>query len=51
MRILMVSQVYDPFHHLGGPAFKVRALAEHLARRGQSVAVLTTSLGPQQPPV
>ncbi|MCL6565084.1 MAG: glycosyltransferase [Acidobacteriia bacterium] len=50
MRILMVSQVYDPFHHLGGPAFKVRALAEHLARRGQSVAVLTTSLGPQQPP-
>lgn len=50
MRILMVSQVYDPFHHLGGPAFKVRALAEHLARRGHSVAVLTTSLGPQQLP-
>ncbi len=50
MHTLMVSQVYDPFHHLGGPTFKVRALAEHLARRGHSVVVLTTSLGPQQPP-
>jgi glycosyltransferase involved in cell wall biosynthesis len=45
-----VSQVYHPFHHLGGPAFKVRALAEHLAARGHDVTVLTTSFGPPQPP-
>ncbi len=50
MRTLMVSQVYHPFHHLGGPAFKVRSLAEHLAARGHEVSVLTTSLGPAQPP-
>lgn len=49
MRALLVSQVYHPFHHLGGPAFKVRALAEHLAACGHPVTVLTTSFGPPQP--
>lgn len=50
MRILKVTQVYHPFLAHGGPAFKVRAIAERLAARGHRVTVLTTSLGPQQPP-
>lgn len=43
MRILSVSQVYHPFGEMGGPAFKVKAIAEHLVRRGHSVTVLATT--------
>lgn len=50
MRILKVTQVYHPFLAYGGPAVKVRAIAEWLAARGHRVTVLTTSLGPEQPP-
>lgn len=45
MRILKVTQAYHPFLEKGGPAFKVRALAERLAQRGHQVTVLTASLG------
>jgi len=46
MRILKVTQVYHPFLDKGGPAFKVRAIAEGLAQRGHQVTVLTTAYGP-----
>jgi glycosyltransferase involved in cell wall biosynthesis len=50
MRILLVTQVYEPFWEGGGPAVKVRALAERLAARGHGITVLTVSHGPAQPP-
>jgi glycosyltransferase involved in cell wall biosynthesis len=50
MRILKVTQVYHPFRSRGGPAVKVRAIAERLAGRGHLVTVLTASLGPEQAP-
>lgn len=45
LRILNVTQSYYPFLERGGPAVKVRALAQGLARRGHSVCVLTSDLG------
>jgi len=48
MRILHVTQVYDPFLEKGGPALKVKAIAEHLVRKGHEVTVLTTTYDPAQ---
>jgi glycosyltransferase involved in cell wall biosynthesis len=45
MRILSVTQSYYPFMASGGPAVKVRAMAQGLARRGHEVTVLTSDLG------
>jgi len=45
MRILNVTQSYDPFFEFGGPPVKVRALAEGLASRGHTVTVLTADWG------
>lgn len=45
MRLLLVSQSYAPHYELGGQPVKVQALAEHLARRGHEVTVLTTNFG------
>jgi glycogen synthase len=45
MRILNVTQSYAPFFEFGGPPVKVRALAEGLAQKGHSVAVLTVDWG------
>jgi glycosyltransferase involved in cell wall biosynthesis len=49
MRILKVTQCYYPYRETGGPAVKVRAIAERLARRGHSVTVLTAHFGPRDP--
>ncbi len=51
MRILKVSQTYYPYLNEGGRPVKVKALAEHLARRGHEVVVVTTDLGNQEPGV
>lgn len=48
MRILNVTQSYAPFFEFGGPAVKVRALAEGLAARGHQVSVLTADWGLQR---
>ena len=45
MRILNVTETYDPFLEFGGPPVKVRALAQGLARRGHTVNVLTADWG------
>jgi len=45
MRVLKVVQSYFPFQERGGTAFKVRAIARGLARRGYDVTVLTADLG------
>jgi glycosyltransferase involved in cell wall biosynthesis len=45
MRILNVTQSYEPFYEFGGPPEKVRALSEGLARRGHDVTVLTADWG------
>ena len=45
MRILNVTETYDPFLEFGGPPVKVRALAQGLARRGHAVNVLTADWG------
>jgi glycosyltransferase involved in cell wall biosynthesis len=45
MRILNVTQTYDPFLEFGGPPVKVRALSEELARRGHQMTVLTADWG------
>jgi glycosyltransferase involved in cell wall biosynthesis len=45
MRILNVTETYDPFLEFGGPPVKVRALAHALARRGHAVNVLTADWG------
>jgi glycosyltransferase involved in cell wall biosynthesis len=45
MRVLNVVQSYFPFQERGGTAFKVRAIARGLARRGYEVTVLTADLG------
>lgn len=45
MKVLEVTQSYDPFLDRGGPAVKVRALAHGLASRGDDVTVLTVDLG------
>ena len=42
MNILQVTPAYFPFLEMGGPAVKVRALAEGLVRRGHRVTVLTS---------
>lgn len=45
MRLLFVTQ-YDPLNlAAGGPAYKVRALSDHLARRGHSVTIITAAEG------
>jgi len=49
MRILKVTQCYYPYLERGGPAVKVRAIAEHLARRGHCVTVLTADFGRRGP--
>lgn len=41
-KLLLVSNSYAPFYHLGGQPVKVQQLAEHLARRGHDVTVLTS---------
>jgi glycosyltransferase involved in cell wall biosynthesis len=46
MRILKVTQAYFPYLEKGGPATKVRALAEGLAARGHAVTVLTSAYAP-----
>jgi glycosyltransferase involved in cell wall biosynthesis len=45
MRILNVTETYDPFFEFGGPPVKVRALSEGLARRDHQVTVLTADWG------
>jgi glycosyltransferase involved in cell wall biosynthesis len=45
MRVLMVTQAYYPFLERGGPAVKVRSIAERLAQRGHDVTVLTADYG------
>jgi len=45
MRILNVTQSYDPFFEFGGPPVKVRALSEGLASRGHTITVLTANWG------
>src|ERR1700752_1056603 len=45
IRVLKVTQSYNPFLERGGPAVKVHALAAGLARRGHTVTVLTSDLG------
>jgi glycosyltransferase involved in cell wall biosynthesis len=45
VKILKVVQSYYPFQERGGPVFKVRALARHLAQRGHKITVLTADLG------
>jgi glycosyltransferase involved in cell wall biosynthesis len=45
MRILNVTQSYDPFLEFGGPPVKVRALSEGLASRGHAITVLTADWG------
>ena len=45
MRILNVTQSYDPFFEFGGPPVKVKALAEGLAKKGLAVTVLTADWG------
>jgi glycosyltransferase involved in cell wall biosynthesis len=42
MKLLHVTPAYFPFLEKGGPAVKVVAIAEGLARRGHRVTVLTT---------
>jgi len=43
MRVLKVTQFYHPFLEKGGPAVKVRAIAERLAGQGHQVTVLTAA--------
>jgi glycosyltransferase involved in cell wall biosynthesis len=45
MRVLKVVQFYYPFHEMGGPVVKVRALAQALAKRGHEITVLTADWG------
>jgi glycosyltransferase involved in cell wall biosynthesis len=45
MRILKTVQSYFPFQDRGGPVFKVRSLAQGLAKRGHEITVLTADLG------
>jgi len=45
MRILKVTQAYRPFLEKGGPATKVPAIADRLAKRGHRVTVLTVAHG------
>jgi glycosyltransferase involved in cell wall biosynthesis len=45
LRILKVTQAYEPFLDKGGSAVKVPALARRLAQRGHAVTVLTADLG------
>jgi glycosyltransferase involved in cell wall biosynthesis len=45
LRILKVIQFYFPFQEMGGPIFKVRALARNLVGLGHHVTVLTADLG------
>jgi glycosyltransferase involved in cell wall biosynthesis len=49
MRILKVTQCYYPYLETGGPAVKVRAIAERLASRGHRVTVLTANFGAPGP--
>ncbi|MFA0732838.1 MAG: hypothetical protein BKPUNTRY_002401 [Candidatus Fervidibacter sp.] len=48
MRILKVTQSYEPFWDKGGPAIKVPAIAKRLARQGHWVTVLTADYGLQR---
>jgi glycosyltransferase involved in cell wall biosynthesis len=48
MRILKVTQSYDPFLDRGGQPATVRSLAQGLAARGHKVTVLTADLGLDQ---
>ena len=50
MRILKISQAYYPFLDAGGPAVKVRAIAERLTRRNHAVTVLTVNHGFEKAP-
>lgn len=45
VNILHVSYTYSHLAETGGPAVKVRAIAEGLAKRGHAVGVLTVSYG------
>jgi glycosyltransferase involved in cell wall biosynthesis len=50
VRILKVTQVYHPYLEKGGTVPKIKALAEHLTRRGHKVSVLTAHQGrPSRP--
>jgi glycosyltransferase involved in cell wall biosynthesis len=48
MRILKVTQAYEPFLDKGGPAIKVPAIVKRLARQGHWVTVLTADYGLQR---
>ncbi len=48
MRILNVTQSYDPFFEFGGPPVKVKALSEGLVKLGHEVTVLTADWGVDQ---
>jgi glycosyltransferase involved in cell wall biosynthesis len=48
MRILNVTQSYEPFFEFGGPPEKVRALSEGLVQLGHEVTVLTADWGVQR---
>src|SRR5277367_1000615 len=45
MRILNVTQSYEPFFEFGGPPAKVLALSDGLAKMGNEVTVLTADWG------
>jgi glycosyltransferase involved in cell wall biosynthesis len=45
MRILNVTQSYEPFFEFGGPPAKVLALSEGLAKMGNEVTVLSADWG------
>lgn len=45
MRVLSIVQSYLPFQERGGPVFKVRSIAQGLAKRGHRVTILTADLG------
>ena len=45
MKILQVTQAYYPFLDRGGPAVKVRSIAQELVKQGHQAAILTADLG------
>ncbi len=45
MRLLKVTQAYYPYLERGGPAVKVKAIADRLVRRGYQVTILTAHYG------
>lgn len=48
MKLLLVSQYYEPAWDYGGPAAKVTAISRHLSERGHDVDVLTSCVAARQ---